>query len=218
MTRLAVVSAGLRAPSSTRLLADRLRDAASARLPEPVEVTQIEVRDHMHAITDALLSGFPTGKLAEDLKAVSEADAIIVVTPTFQGSFAGQFKSFIDLIEVGALKHTPVLLAATGGSERHSLVIEYALRPVFAYLGAATVPTGVYAATQDFGAEASALERRVERAAAELVALVGASTPSNKPTGEEPEDDLARAQGAMSQAAGRPVSDFGALLRAMGQD
>jgi FMN reductase len=68
------------------------------------------------------------------------------------------------------------VLAATGGTERHSLVIEHALRPLFTYLGALTVPTGVYAATADFGGEGSAgLADRIRRAAAELAGLVAGS-------------------------------------------
>ena len=70
-----------------------------------------------------------------------------------------------------------MLLAATAGSARHSLVIEHALRPLFAYLQAVVVPTGVFAATEDFGSVTdSRLSERVDRAAAELVTLlVGAA-------------------------------------------
>lgn len=176
---LTVVSAGLRSPSSTRTLADQLTAAATRQfeaLGERVSVRVVEVREHAHAIADALLTGFPTGDLARALEDVEAADALIVVTPTFQGSYSGLFKSFVDLIEPGALRGTPVLLAATGGSERHSLVVEHALRPLFAYLGAPTVPTGVYAATSDFGVGSPALTTRVDRAAGELAALVRGTT------------------------------------------
>ena len=155
------------------MLADQLAQAARTQLlgadVSEVEVHHIEVRQHAHAIADALLAGFPTGALADDLRAVTEADALVIVTPTFQASFSGLFKSFLDLVEEGTLRGTPVLLGATGGSERHSLVIDHALRPLFAYMGAFALPTGVYAATSDFGGEgAAALERRIERAAGEL--------------------------------------------------
>jgi FMN reductase len=83
----------------------------------------------------------------------------------------------VDLVEAGTLRGVPVLLAATGGTERHSLVIEHALRPLFSYLGALTVPTGVYAATADFGGEGSApLGARVDRAASELAGLLAGRT------------------------------------------
>ncbi|WP_432557632.1 FMN reductase [Granulicoccus sp. GXG6511] len=170
--RVVVVSAGLRSPSSTKLLADQL--AAAVERLAAVEVRHVEVREHAHAIADALMTGFPSGALAEDLGAVAGADALIVVTPTFQASYSGLFKSFMDLVETDSVRGTPVLLAATGGSERHSLMIESALRPLFAYLGAVSVPTGVYAATSDFGGEyAAALAGRVDRAASELATLAG---------------------------------------------
>lgn len=176
---LTVISAGLRSPSSTRTLADQLTAAVVRRLEaagERVSVRVVEVREHAHAIADALLTGFPTGDLARALGDVAAADALIVVTPTFQGSYSGLFKSFADLIEPDAVRGTPVLLAATGGSERHSLVVEHAMRPLFAYLGALTVPTGVYAATSDFGVGSPALDQRIDRAAGELAALL-AGTP-----------------------------------------
>lgn len=171
--KLAVVSAGLRNPSSTTLLADQLTAATAHALGE-VEVSRIEVRDHAHAIADALLTGFPTGALKQALDEVSGAEALILVTPTFQASYAGLFKSFVDLIEEGSIRGIPVLLAATGGSERHSLVIDHALRPLAAYLGALTVPTAIFAATSDFGA--AALDRRIERATGELAALAGGAS------------------------------------------
>jgi FMN reductase len=184
---LTVVSGGLRTPSSTRLLADQLASAAGAALAEAgagatVDLRQVELREHAHAIADALLTGFPTGALADALGDVTGADALVVVTPTFQGSYSGLFKSFLDLVEAGTLRGVPVLLAATGGTERHSLVIEHALRPLFSYLGALTVPTGVYAATADFGGQGSAaLADRIGRAARELADLVSRAAPRAAP-------------------------------------
>jgi len=173
---LTVISGGLRSPSSTRLLADQLADAARAAIEaggDRVDLRVVDLREHAHPITDALLTGFPTGSLRDALEDVTGADALVAVTPTFQGSYSGLFKSFLDLVEAGRLRGVPVLLGATGGTERHSLVIEHALRPLFSYLGALTVPTGVYAATADFGGEGSApLAARVDRAAAELAALL----------------------------------------------
>lgn len=177
---LTVVSGGLRSPSSTRLLADQLATAARAALEamgSTVEVRRIELREHARAIVDALLTGFPSGELRHALGDVDAADALVVVTPTFQASYGGLFKSFIDLVESDAVRGKPVILAATGGTERHSLVIEHALRPLLSYLGAVTVPTGVYAATADFGGDwAGALADRVERAATELANLVAGSS------------------------------------------
>lgn len=191
-TRLiTVVSAGLRSPSSSRLLADEIATALTRLGGEHLEVRHVEVREHAHAIADALLTGFPTGELKADLESVAAADALVLVSPTFQASVAGLFKSFVDLIEADTLRGTPVLLAATGGSERHSLVIDQVLRPIFAYLGAVTVPTGVYAATGDFGGEyAATLASRIERAAGELATLAGLRGDASRSVRRAPVDEF----------------------------
>jgi FMN reductase len=205
---ITVVSGGLRVPSSTRLLADQLArsaEAAFAEAGDDVELRRVELRDHGHAIVDALLTGFPTGELRREIEAVTTADALIVVTPTFQGSYGGLFKSFFDLVEAGTLRGAPVLLAATGGTERHSLVIEHALRPLFSYLGAVSIPTGVYAATADFGGDgAPALATRIERAGRELARLTAASVrPAGEPALVPFADQLAATRRADPPGGGR---------------
>jgi FMN reductase len=171
--RIAVVTAGLSEPSSTRLLGDLLGEATAAALGD-ARVDVIELRPLAHAITDALLAGFPNTELAQAIETVTTADAVIAVTPVFSGSYSGLFKTFFDVLETGALDGTPVLVAATAGTARHSLVLEHALRPLFSYLHAVVVPTGVFAASEDWGATGvdGALRRRIDRAAAELAALV----------------------------------------------
>src|SRR4051794_19704783 len=169
MTKLVVVTAGLSQPSSTRLLADQLAAASVAALEAgglAVDVEVIELRDLAHGITDNLLTGFPSGDLADAVASVANADAVIAVTPVFSASYSGLFKSFFDVLEPGALDGTPVLMAATAGTARHSLVLEHALRPLFAYLHAVPTPTAVFAAAEDFGS--SGLSDRVVRAAGEL--------------------------------------------------
>jgi FMN reductase len=170
MTKLVVISAGLSVPSSTKLLADRLT-AATVEALEDIEVTHVELRDLAHQVTDQLLTGFPGAELSAAQEAVREADGLIVVTPVFSASYSGLFKSFFDVLETGVLDGKPVLLAATAGTARHSLVLEHALRPLFAYLHAVVVPTGVFAATEDFAG--NDLESRVARAAGELALLMG---------------------------------------------
>jgi FMN reductase len=172
MTRkIVVVSAGLSDPSSTRLLADLLAKSTVAQLPEAA-VEVVELRPLAHALADQMLTGFATGDLAAAQEAVAQADGVIAVTPVFSASYSGLFKSFFDVLEPGALDGTPVLVAATAGTARHSLVLEHALRPLFTYLHAVVVPTGVFAASEDFGS--TSLGARVERAAGELATLVAA--------------------------------------------
>jgi FMN reductase len=175
MTRkLVVVTAGLSQPSSTRLLADRLAQATAGAADEELDITVVELRDLAHDITNHLLTGFPPAALRAALDAVAAADGLIAVTPIFTASYSGLFKSFVDVLEKDALIDKPVLLAATGGTARHSLALEHEMRPLFAYLRAATVPTAVFAASEDWGGE---LASRIDRAGAELAREIGRRPP-----------------------------------------
>ncbi|HEX8343877.1 MAG TPA: CE1759 family FMN reductase [Actinoplanes sp.] len=202
---LVVVSAGLSRPSSTRLLADRLAAAAEPaadRLDVRLDTRVVELRDHAHDLTNHLLTGFPPAGLGEVLDAVAGADAVIAVTPIFTASYSGLFKSFFDVLDDEAMVGKPVLIAATGGTARHSLALEHAVRPMFAYLRAVVVPTAVYAASEDWGGagagtgtgtgtgtgsgsgsgsgtgtDTGALRSRIERAAAELAAEIARREP-----------------------------------------
>lgn len=190
--RLTVVSAGLSTPSSTRLLADRLtesaRDELAARGHE-ASTEVVELRELAGDIANHLVTGFPPPRLSAAIDAVTAADGLIVVTPVFAASYSGLFKSFFDVIDPDALTGKPVLTAATGGTARHSLVLEHAVRPLFAYLRAVVVPTAVFAASEDWGSGGDeytdGLPGRVRRAGVELATLM-----AERPVGEEPEDDV----------------------------
>jgi FMN reductase len=177
-----VVHAGLSQPSSTGLLAERLATASRDALLErgvDAQVETVDLRDHAQALANALLTGFASGALREALESVAAADAVIAVTPVYQASYSGLFKMFFDALRDGELRGTPVLMAATAGTARHSLVLEHAMRPMFAYLKAVTVPTAVFAASEDWGASGTVdrgLESRIGVAAAELADLVTGST------------------------------------------
>jgi FMN reductase len=181
---IAVVSAGLSTPSSTRLLADRLTAATVAALSErgiPVTVEIVELREHARDLADDLLTGFANKPLQAAIDTVVGADAVIAVTPIFSASYSGLFKTFVDVLDKEALVGTPVLLGATAGTTRHSLALEHALRPLFAYLRATVVPTAVFAASEDWAgddAAGSALADRVRRAAGELADLVAGRPPA----------------------------------------
>jgi FMN reductase len=181
---VAVVSAGLSVPSSTRLLADRLAAATATALRdhgiEP-QLQVVELREHARDLADHLVTGFPNADLRPALDAVVGADALIAVTPIFAASYSGLFKTFFDVVDEGALAGKPVLLGATAGTARHSLAIDHALRPLFAHLRAIAVPTGVLAATEDWGSTDSGLAQRIERAGRELADLV-AGRPAEAPS------------------------------------
>lgn len=176
---LVVVSAGLSQPSSTRLLADRLSAATERHLRDAAiepQIAVVELRDYAQDLTNHLLTGFPSPRLQAAIDNVLTADGLIAVTPIFSASYSGLFKMFFDVIERDGLAGKPVLIAATGGTARHSLALEHTLRPLFAYLNAAVVATAVYAATEDWGgggvAADGSLVERIDRAARELSAAM----------------------------------------------
>ncbi|MEU6082407.1 FMN reductase [Streptomyces sp. NPDC047108] len=185
--RLVVVSAGLSRPSSTRLLADRLTEATAKHLDDTgrtADVRVVELRDLATEIANHFVTGFAGGTLREVIDAVTEADGVIAVTPIFTASYSGLFKSFFDLVDPAALEGKPVLIAATGGTARHSLALEHALRPLFVHLRALVVPTAVFAASEDWGAgdaQTEGLPARIDRAAGQLAALL-----TNLPRTAEP--------------------------------
>ena len=174
---IVVLSAGLSQPSSTRLLADRLGQAAVLSLGERghyAELVVIELREHAQAITNAMITGFVSAELAEVHEAITRAHAVIAVTPIFSASYSGLFKSFFDGLDVGVLDNTIVQIGATAGTARHSLAVEFAIRPLFSYLKATSLPTAVFAATEDWGGgnEADALGARIARAGDELASAL----------------------------------------------
>jgi FMN reductase len=111
------------------------------------------------------------------LKQVSAADILVVGSPTYKGSYTGLFKHFFDLLDPAALRGKPVLLTATGGGERHALIVEHQLRPLFGFFEAFALPTAVYAVDRDFAdgrLVSDAIIARVDKAVAEAGRALGA--------------------------------------------
>lgn len=173
MSRVVAISAGLSESSSTTLLAQRIGEAVATADPAgSFEI--VTLRDLAQQVTEATIVGFAAPRLQAVLDQVGAADAVVFVTPTYQGSFSGLFKSFVDALDSDALIGKPVLLGATGGTARHSLVVDYAMRPVLAYLQAFVVPTGVFASPHDWGSEGThGLNARIGRAVGELLSVLG---------------------------------------------
>lgn len=200
-TRLAVISAGLTEPSSTRLLADRLTESVVRALPAADVVTEvIEVREIAHDLTNNVLTGFASPQLQARLDAITEADALIVSTPIYTASYSGLFKMLVDVLPADSLRGKPVLLGATGGTARHSLAIDHALRPLFAHLGAMVAPVAVFAASEDWGSvEAGRLDARIERAGADFVRIV-AGSPALRPG--DPFEEVAPFESLLDDVSG----------------
>ena len=172
MKRLVVISAGTGNPSSTRQLADRIAQKSLDALGDGSTVNVIELGPLAVDTARAAVAGFPGGALQEAIDRLAAADAMIVATPIYKAGISGLLKTFVDILDNDLLVAKPVLLAATGGTPRHALVIDDQLRPLFAYMRALTLPTSVYAAPEDWGT--SELGTRIERAATELAVLTQA--------------------------------------------
>jgi FMN reductase len=139
----------------------------------------IELRAHAQELTNHLLTGFPSPGLREIIDRVIRADGLIAITPIFNAAYSGLFKLFFDVLERDSLSEKPVAIGATGGTARHSLALEHTVRPLFAYLNAAVVPTSVFAAAEDWGQAADPedgdLVDRIDRAARELASVIARS-------------------------------------------
>jgi FMN reductase len=167
------ISGTLHSPSKTDRVLAAILDAAAARTGRDIAV--VNVLEHGHAIVDALAAP-PAPALAAAYEQVLAADALVVATPVYKGSYTGLLKAFVDPIGQDALADTAVLLAAVGGDDQHSLVIEHELRPLFGFFGAATLPRGVYAKAADLG-DPEALSPRlhdvIDAAVERLAAALG---------------------------------------------
>ncbi|WP_223912742.1 CE1759 family FMN reductase [Actinomyces capricornis] len=185
IARLVAVHAGISTPSTSERLADRLAQAARRALEADSRLASVEVislRPMAGDIALASVGGPMSAELDKAVESLSRADGAILVSPVFQGSYSGLFKSFVDVLPEGALEGMPVILGATAGTARHSLVTEYALRPLLTHLKARPATLAVFAASEDFGAawasEAPAARReaplgaRVERAGSELAQML----------------------------------------------
>jgi FMN reductase len=184
--RITVLSAGLGVPSSSRLLADQLAASAERQLAAAgydVTVDVVELRDLAVDIANNFVTGYAAPRLADVIAGVEASDGIIAVTPVFSASFSGLFKSFIDVLDPKSLDGKGVLLGATGGTDRHQMVLDYAMRPLFSYLRTRMAATGVFAGPQDWGSVdggGSSLGERINRAAGEFTRLLEGPQPGRK--------------------------------------
>lgn len=173
--RVAVVSAGISDPSSTRLLADRigtkLTDVLASDGVAPT-ASVVELAPLATDIAAALVGGLPSERLRAATETLAAADAVVLSTPVYKAGLSGLFKSFVDVLDDDLVVGKVVVLAATAGSARHAMVVDDHLRPLVAFLRAVAVPTSVFAAPEDWADPA--LTRRIERAAVEASVLLRA--------------------------------------------
>ena len=171
---IVAVSGGLNNPSKTESLVQEILDEFAQATP--IQVHFIKFSEIGHLLGGAIYRNQLPQRIQDDLAAVEAADALIVGTPVYRASFTGLFKHFFDFVEQTALVDVPVLLAASGGSDRHALVIEHQLRPLFSFFQAQTLPIGVYATDRDFNSnykiQSEALRERITLAVARALPVL----------------------------------------------
>ncbi|MFV0286666.1 MAG: CE1759 family FMN reductase [Demequina sp.] len=170
---LVVVSAGASDPSSTKMLADRAAQRVTSLARErghDVRVSVIEIRELLPELPQALSSQFMGPKFRAAIDTLVDADGIIAAAPVYKAGASAAFTGFLQVLDNDLLIGKPVILAATAGTARHALVVDEEMRSLFAYLRTLPVPTGLFAAPEDFSS--TALTSRIARAAQELVLLM----------------------------------------------
>jgi FMN reductase len=146
--RIVGFSGSLSRPSKTRALVDLATARAAATLG--ASAATYDLTDLQPGLGSATTLDDLDGLPRAIASAILSADALVVGSPVYKGSYTGLFKHLFDLVDPAALTGKPVLLTATGGGEKHALVIEHQLRPLFGFFEAATLPTGIYASSADF--------------------------------------------------------------------
>lgn len=173
--QLAVVSGGTSDPSSTRLLADRTADRVAAIARDrgnTVLINVISLRELASEIGTAITSQLMGSRMTEAIDILGRADGLIVSAPVYKAGPSGLFTSFFHVLDNDLLIAKPVILAATAGTARHALVVDDQMRSLFAYLRTLSVPTSLFAASEDWSSQE--LTKRIDRAATELVRLMEA--------------------------------------------
>jgi len=146
--RIVAVSGSLHAPSKTTALIKEILASFGRSLD--IDAHLIEVNDIGAQFAGTLRRDQLPASVEQELQRIESADLLIVASPVYRASFTGLFKHLFDFVGQYALVDTPVLLAATGGSDRHALIIEHQFRPLFGFFQALTLPLGVYANDSDF--------------------------------------------------------------------
>ena len=170
------VSGSLKAPSRTIELVEQIVAQLGTHLE--IEARHIRVNELGPHFAGALNRSELPAEVEDALTAIETADVLVVASPVYRASFTGLFKHLFDFVDQYALVDVPVILAATGGSERHALIIEHQFRPLFAFFQALTLPLGVYAHDSDFTdykISNEQLTERINKAIARALPLVRSS-------------------------------------------
>ncbi|WP_353065098.1 NAD(P)H-dependent oxidoreductase [Arcanobacterium hippocoleae] len=199
--KIAAIWMGVSSESTTTKLTAQILKSISKHaqtLGVEIEFIEINLRDFAKQITLSILTPVPNAELTAAFESITTADAVITIAPIYKGAPIGIQTLFWQLIDDAALAGKPVLIGATGGTARHSLAIEYTMRPMLSYLKGIVLPSTIFAATDDWGSTtgASALQRRIESVASELLQAV--VHPSPHATQESSANDTAALAAAVT--------------------
>lgn len=174
------VSGGLQRPSRTLVLTKALLRTLGKALP--IETHLIELGEIAPQLAGAVYRTQLPADIEAHIRRIESADLLVVASPVFRASYTGLFKHLFDFVHHEALIDIPVLLAATGGSDRHALVVDHQLRPLFSFFQARTLPIGVYASEQDFSGydiSSDALLERIDLAVTRALPIALADRSAN---------------------------------------
>ena len=146
--KIVAVSGGLQRPSRTLALVEQLLEGLNDALPARTRL--IELGELVPKFGSVLQRAQLPREVESVLRDIETADLLLVASPIYRGSYTGLFKHLFDFVHHESLIDVPVLLAATGGSDRHALAIDHQLRPLFSFFQAHTLPIGVYATDKEF--------------------------------------------------------------------
>lgn len=165
-------SGNISRPSSTRRFVETVTETLAQRSGLQYVVFDVEDLGESLAAARSVADLNPAARKV--IRTIIESEALVIGSPTYKGSYTGLFKHVIDLLDPSDLRGKPVVLTATGGGDRHSLVVEHQLRPLFAFFEAFVVPTAIYASGRDFidGAPSPVILTRVSQALAEASLLI----------------------------------------------
>jgi len=178
--RITAIVGSTSVQSRTKVLVNAIARALAAQLD--VEIRLVELSEFGTRFGAAATRSQLDPQALAALEAIENADLIIAASPVYKGSYTGLFKHVIDFIDIDALVDTPVLLAATGGGERHALVGEHQLRPLFGFFRAHTIPTAIYASEaelQDYAVSSPLLQARIDEAATQAARVLRQIKPTS---------------------------------------
>ncbi|MGE0280857.1 MAG: FMN reductase [Rhizobiaceae bacterium] len=172
------LSGNITRPSKTRAFVGHI--AAETAAATGARSVTFDIQDFGRSLAQARRLADLDPSARNIVERLLAASVLVVGSPTYKGSYTGLFKHFFDLLDPTALKGKPVILAATGGGERHSLIVEHQLRPLFGFFEALTMPTAIYASDRDFAdgvLVSEAIRARAQQAVNEACRVVGVRDP-----------------------------------------